>query len=918
MKIALIQCPVWGTYDPPMALARLSACLKKDGQEVSCFDLNIRLYINRLSVYKDMWAWDQSLFWYNENNVERFFKTNNELIKKYVAEFIDSKARIIGFSVSDASKLASLKIAEMIKGFDKEIIIIFGGPLFFKNRFVEDILKEDAVDIVISGEGEAVLPELVRFIKAKKDISDCTGIFFKQKGKIVYTGPRAPLSNLDDLPFLDFSDLPLSRYDDSKHLPFLASRGCIQRCVFCSSRAFWPGFRAMGGRRVFEEIKFYKKPQGVNNPNFGHIDFLDLMFNGNMKYLVEFCDLMIKENLDLKWSANMIVRPEMTSDVINKMKDSGCKHVIFGIESGSQRVLDLMRKNYRITDADRIIRDMHKAGIIVTGNFMFGFPGETEDDFQETLGFIKRNAVFFDRVYPSRTYCAIEEFSYLAEHLEEFGIKPNPPNHLFWESVDGANTYPVRLERCRKFSQVASFFGVEVGGGVQTSVDLDELFNLYLYYEYKQDFKHALDHLLKYFDYERLNAHVRDKLKFFLQKFNEKDPLFDFEDSRLSKLKEVVLLIEAKEKAEIKEVVNEFMVKENTKEDNFYVSPLANSKQNDREFGGGKLILESFPKLFFFEINGPCNSHCAFCPRSQNYELFNMRNYRTRFEDKLSIYLSKAEKITFSGWGELLLLPDAKEILEYFDENYPHAIKEFYTNGTSLSPEICDKIVNSKSKFNINVSLHVSSHKLHAVLTQTDNFYKILEQVKYLLKIREPGKQIIRFVFTATTLNIDDLPNFVKFAADFGVDKIICYYNYIYTPVQKYLSCFFRQETANTAIGVARGMAYRLNMKIDLPPRFGINENSTLNICPVPWSQIMFDTMGEASVCEVLGRSGDSLEGKRFMDIWNGAYYQNLRKSFVEGNAACFKHCIGTNPSCVNEFNSHVINRNTEKQEVFL
>ena len=117
------------------------------------------------------------------------------------------------------------------------------------------------------------------------------------------------------------------------------------------------------------------------------------------------------------------------------MKDSGCAHIIFGIESGSQRVLDLMQKHYRIEDADRLIKQMHEAGIIVTGNFMFGFPGEAEDDFRQTLSFLERNAGFLDRAYPSRTYCAIEEFSYLSSHLEEFGIKPNPPNHLFGKAL---------------------------------------------------------------------------------------------------------------------------------------------------------------------------------------------------------------------------------------------------------------------------------------------------------------------------------------------------------------------------------------------------------------------------------------------------------------------------------------------------
>ncbi|MDD5165963.1 MAG: radical SAM protein [Candidatus Omnitrophica bacterium] len=512
MRLALIQCPVWGTYDPPVGLAQLSGCLKKAGCAVSVFDLNIKLYRNRSENYKNIWAWEQSSFWYDQECVDKFFGQNKALIDKYIKEITATGPKVAGFSVNAASRLASLKIAGMIKQIDKNIIVVFGGPLFFEEKFVNHILEEDAVDVVIRQEGEFVFTDLARLIDRRMDIVSCPGIYFKDAGRIIHTGPREPIADLDTLPFMDFTDLPLADYDDRRHVPFMASRGCIQRCVFCSSRAFSAGYRAMSGERVFKEIESLKKRLGKINPELAHVDFLDLMFNGNMKHLVAFCDLLIKSRLKIFWTANMIIRPEMSPEVIKKMADSGCEHVIFGIESGSQRVLDLMRKAYRVEDADRIIRCMHQAGITVTANFMFGFPGEREEDFQKTLDFIKRNHAYLSRVYPSRTYCAIEEFSYLSGHLEEFDIRSNPPNHLYWESVDGKNTYPERLKRCEEFCNLVSSLGVEVGSGVQTSVELDRWFNLGAYYECKGDFQKAVECFLKYRQLDPKNEAILNKI----------------------------------------------------------------------------------------------------------------------------------------------------------------------------------------------------------------------------------------------------------------------------------------------------------------------------------------------------------------------------------------------------------------------
>ena len=239
-------------------------------------------------------------------------------MEDYARKIIDTGADIIGFSVNAASKLSSIEMSRILRSKNKDVVIIFGGQLFFENKSVDSIFDKDLVDIVVVGEGEATFCELADLIQKAGDLSSCRGIAFRKGQDITHTAHRELIADLDSLPFLDFSDMPSIDYDDSKHISFMSSRGCVQRCAFCSSRIFWKGYRTMSGERIFREIEFHKTREGNLNPNLAHVDFLDLLLNGNMKSLLDFCDLMIKAKLDIYWTANMIIRPEMDSKVIEK------------------------------------------------------------------------------------------------------------------------------------------------------------------------------------------------------------------------------------------------------------------------------------------------------------------------------------------------------------------------------------------------------------------------------------------------------------------------------------------------------------------------------------------------------------------------------------------------------------------------
>ena len=499
-KIALVQAPTWGFYDPPVALAQLSSYLKQRGFRIKSWDINVDLYNNRKDEYKTVWANEQTIFWCNRKNVKEFMKANHTHIQRYINQILGFDPLVVAFSINIASLHATSLLASIIKDKNPAIYIVIGGPSFCVPADLSNILNNHPFDIIVMGEGEETFTEVSERLERHLDLLECEGICFKQNGKIIQTKPRKVIENLDELPFLDFSDMPLDSYDPpghlGKHISLMTSRGCILPCVFCAQREYWPGFRYMSGKRIYEEIKFHIE----NHPEIEHIEFLDLLINGSMKALNELCNLIISNPLkkNLKWHANAIIRPQMTSEVCKKMKTAGCDHLTFGIESGSQRVLDLMRKYYKIEDADRVLKNVHDAGIVVTCNFMFGFPGETEEDFQQTLDFVRRNIKNMDTAYPSRSFCTIEPHSYMEKHMDELGIAPNPVNNTYWESKDGKNNYPERVRRCEAFSLLVSSLGGTVGSGLNTSVELDRYWNLGHYYESKKDYQQSLDYFLKY------------------------------------------------------------------------------------------------------------------------------------------------------------------------------------------------------------------------------------------------------------------------------------------------------------------------------------------------------------------------------------------------------------------------------------
>jgi len=269
--------------------------------------------------------------------------------------------------------------------------------------FPKETLENPHIDFAVVGEGEITFSELVKTIKDKKfDFENINGLYFKKDGKILNALPRDFIKNLDDISFpaRDLFDLKLYRSAPTKKLtaeqgsPILTSRGCVFDCIHCVSKAIWHRqIRYRGADNVVEEIV-----ECINKFNIKEFNILDDNFTLNKPRAIEICRQIIDRKLPISWIC-FSRADTINEELVSMMAQAGCKKISLGLESGSQKVLDLMRKQTTVEQGEKAVKLIRKYGILVHASFMLGNIGETEETARETIEFAKSldidNASFF-------------------------------------------------------------------------------------------------------------------------------------------------------------------------------------------------------------------------------------------------------------------------------------------------------------------------------------------------------------------------------------------------------------------------------------------------------------------------------------------------------------------------------------------
>jgi radical SAM superfamily enzyme YgiQ (UPF0313 family) len=488
LKIALVMSPCWGRESPPLSIALLGSNLRRKGFDVKLFDLSNHFYHKVPTEQKKLWGQEHYSYWSSRELLRRFFSDYDQEIETIVNTILNTGAKVIGFSLYFTTLYFSLELARRIKLASPESLIIMGGPQTSLYSSGMVIIEDPNVDAIVLHEGDETLPLMLHDFQERGELLKIPGLIFKKNGVIVDGGMREPIPDLDSIYFPDYDDFELVTYADPRRLDIFSSRSCINLCHYCNERNYFSKYRFRSGRNIFQEVKY----QLERFPQVAFFNFSDSVLNGAMEAVDEFCHLLIDNNIKIKWGGQAVIRKEMTLDRLKFMRKAGCSYLSFGVESGSDSVLKSMNKTrFDAKLASEVLKATHLSGINTYANFMFGYPTETDHDFQKTIDFIQQNRRWLDGVSPSQSFTVIVKNTYLYDHADKFGVE-SCPHHLYWKTADGKNTYPIRFERYERFCRFCLDLGLSGVGLVREKIDKWQLLGEY-YFEHEKDYHKALD-----------------------------------------------------------------------------------------------------------------------------------------------------------------------------------------------------------------------------------------------------------------------------------------------------------------------------------------------------------------------------------------------------------------------------------------
>lgn len=455
--IILVLPPPWGFDYPALGVASLSAYLRSKNFKTEIFDFNIYLY-NKLKGHRHLWEMGSALYWRDEAAFAALLSSIlDQEITCCAAKIISVRAKVVGFSVlSDSQHLITAEIIKRVRTRDPNIKIVLGGTSISideQREYFERNLPE-YIDAYVVGQGEEILHDIVKAYKTGESIDDICGVVVHKAGRHTYA-PRPPKDTLDSLPFPTFEEFHLDLYaNKGDSLAMEWSRGCIARCIFCAFKVISAGFTKRSPEAIIKAIRYYKNAYGTR-----HLSLVDSAINSDLAHLKEVCDLLIISQLDVEFSALAIPVKNMQKELIDAMAKAGFRRIEYGVESGSDKILKAMNKIFTTKDAECVIRLTHEAGVKTVIYLIVGFPGEKEDEFNETMEFLRRNARHIDLV-KSVNPLYLMAGSLLYSNIEKYGIKLPAQNPDFKWWIDSENNYAVRTKRVNAARALLEELGV--------------------------------------------------------------------------------------------------------------------------------------------------------------------------------------------------------------------------------------------------------------------------------------------------------------------------------------------------------------------------------------------------------------------------------------------------------------------------
>ncbi len=380
MKVVLSSAPeavLTKSYSPSLGLLYVAAVLEKEGFEVIIID----------------------------GQSEKF------TVDQMVTKALKYDPLAFGVTGTTENRFNVINLLNKIKQKNKDLLTFWGGPhatLTFRNIME----KIDSVDVVVRGEGETIVSRLLSQYIKKESFENIPGIAYRSKGgKIIDTGNPQIIMNIDSIPWPARHLVNLKKYSSNLEgrseisaVGIISSRGCPNDCSFCANVLL--GQRVLRRRqpvKFVDELEFLHKYYGYRGFNFW-----DDTLTVDKGHIEAICNEIIKRGLDIVWYARVRV-DTVDRDILSLMRKAGCEVLGFGIESGSERILNKINKKTNLAQIKQAVKISSELGFRVRCFFIFSMPEETFQDVQLTLNLMNELRSFgtqvecfygFARIYP--------------------------------------------------------------------------------------------------------------------------------------------------------------------------------------------------------------------------------------------------------------------------------------------------------------------------------------------------------------------------------------------------------------------------------------------------------------------------------------------------------------------------------------
>lgn len=356
---------------PPLGLAYIAASLSRSGYEVKIID----------AVAEKFW---QNYDWENHRLRGLNF---DEIIER-----IPLDVRWLGISnLYTFSFLVATSLSEAIRAKMPNVPIVFGGA--HSTMMPEYALSKPCVDAVVLSEGEEAAVQLTKAYEGEYSLSDIDGLAYKNNGRIFINPKTKFIKDLDTIPFPRRDLLPMENYFIAREphgnvrtrnwTTMIASRGCPYGCTFCNTPMIWQRrWRIRSPQNVVDEIKSL-----VRDYDLQEVHFEDENLALRHNWMMEFCDLLVKEKLNIVWQPSNGIRAESaTEETVAAMKRAGCTHITIAAESGSPRILkEVIRKNLKLEAVVNAVKVINRHRFKSAVYFMLGLPGERKRDVLKSI-----------------------------------------------------------------------------------------------------------------------------------------------------------------------------------------------------------------------------------------------------------------------------------------------------------------------------------------------------------------------------------------------------------------------------------------------------------------------------------------------------------------------------------------------------